>query len=115
MYFQGISPASPPPQSARQPLLTHPSRDGPVTVTTAHLSQALRDMLAIIGLPAHRYSLHSLRRGGCTAAYKQKVPVVDVQRHGHWTSDAFWGYVSATQVANSTVASALPRAVTQSL
>ena len=102
-----------PSRSSMQPLLTHPSPAGRVTVTTAHLSKALQDMLTTLRLPARSYSLHSLRRGGCTAAYKQNVPVVDVKRHGRWTSDAFWGYVAAPQVANSKVASALHRAVTQ--
>ena len=104
-----LSPA----RSPEHPLLTFHRHDRPVTVTIAHLAKALTDLLAVIGRPVHEYSLHSLRRGGCTAAYKNNVPIMDVKRHGHWTSDAFWGYVANKQVANSKVAAALRSAVMQ--
>ncbi len=108
--FRQLESASPS-SSSMQPLLTCPSPRGPVTVTTPQLASALKDMLESLGLRACLYSLHSLRRGGCTTAYTQDVPVVDVRRHGCWNSDAFWGYISAPTAANSKVAKALRKVV----
>ncbi len=95
-----------------QPLLTYQNSTGDTTVVTIpKLTRALSDMLEALGLPPTRYSLHSLRRGGATAAYKGGVTPEAVKRHGHWTSSAFWGYISAPAAANSTVAAALGSAV----
>ncbi len=95
-----------------QPLLTYNTTKGSTAIVTIpKLAQALADMLEVLGLPATRYSLHSLRRGGATAAYKEGVTPEAVKRHGHWSSSAFWGYISAPAAANSTVAAALGAAV----
>ncbi len=80
-------------------------------VTIPKLAQALADMLEVLGLPSAGYSLHSPRRGGATAAHKEGVTPEAVKRHGHRSSSAFWGYISAPAAANSTVAAALGAAV----
>jgi len=100
-----------PTTSAMQPLLTVHAQGAAVAVTIPQLAQALKLLLGRLGVSDTKYSLHSLRRGGCTTAYKQDVPYVDVKRHGNWASDAFWGYVASPQVAHSKVAAALRRAV----
>ncbi len=101
-----------PTKGDNQPLLTYKTTTGTTAVVTIpKLAQALSDMLEVLDLPTTRYSLHSLRRGGATAAYKEGVTPEAVKRHGHWTSSAFWGYISAPAAANSTVAAALGAAV----
>ena len=47
--------------------------------------------------PADSYGSHSLRRGGVTEARKSGVDMLEIQRHGRWTSAAVWGYVGPTE------------------
>ena len=42
------------------------------------------------------YGSHSMRRGGVTEARKSGVDMLEIQRHGRWTSMAVWGYVGPT-------------------
>ena len=93
-----------PTRSPANPLLTLPSRR---PVTSCYLQRALRCILTALGLPAHAYSLHSLRRGGATTAFRDGADFNDVKRHGLWRSDAFWDYVADRQVWDSAVATAL--------
>ncbi len=103
--------AASPTTSPRQPLLTAKSSTGRQTLTAPLLSRLLTDMLAALNQDPGLYSFHSLRRGGATAAYHAGVSVVDVKRHGTWSSDAFWAYVTAPVVAASSVAQALAHTV----
>jgi hypothetical protein len=100
-----------PTTSARQPLLSYVSCSGVAIVTTYMLATSLRDFLAILQYDTGLYSLHSLRRGGATVAVKQGVGQLDIKRHGNWSSDTFWQYVTSPFVAQSPVAAALGSAV----
>ena len=94
-----------------QPLLTMVSKGKTVAVTSGALGRALRIMVAELGYDTKLYSLHSLRRGGATAAYRDGVDTLDIKRHGTWSSDAFWQYVTAPCVAQSPVAASLAATV----
>ncbi len=96
-----------PTRSANQPLLTHIVQGHLTVVTTKVLSNTLSVMLSELGYDPALFSLHSFRRGGATAAYKQGVDVLDIKRHGSWKSDAFWDYITAPIVSQSKVAAAL--------
>ena len=94
-----------------QPLLSLPNSKGKIiTVTTRHLAVALKELISALDLDSSLYSLHSLRRGGASAAYQAGVPFQDIKRHGQWKSDAFWLYITAPCVAASSVAAALATA-----
>ncbi len=71
----------------------------------------LRSVFALlceqIGINPQEYSLHSLRRGGATQAYSQGAQLLDIQRHGAWSSTAFYDYVAPQHSHQSTVCSAL--------
>jgi hypothetical protein len=101
-----------PTKHPNQPLLGYHYQGTPVTVTVRLLSTALGQMLTALGLDPSLYSLHSFRRGGATAAYQGGVDVLDIKRHGTWSSDAFWKYITAPIVAQSPVAKALAKSVT---
>jgi len=103
--------AASPTTSPRQPLLTATTPAGRQTLTAPLLARLLKDMLNALRQDAGLFSFHSLRRGGATTAYHAGVSVVDVKRHGTWSSDSFWAYVTAPVVASSTVAQALARSV----
>jgi hypothetical protein len=103
--------ASVPTQSAKQPLLSYNSSSRVALVTTYMLATSLKEFLGILGYDTGLYSLHSLRRGGATVSYSQGVDQLDIKRHGNWSSDCFWDYITSSFVAQSPVASALATAV----
>ena len=109
--YKGLLAASPT-VSPNQPLLTHPSANGPVTITSDTLSTLLKVMLAELGFDCALYSLHSLRRGGATATYRQGVDILDIKCNGNWASEALWGYITARFVADTSMAQALAHTVT---
>ena len=59
------------------------------------------------------YSLHSLSRGGATAAHHQGLHQEMIKRHRMWSSDSFWTYITSLGVASSPVATGLAMAVKQ--
>ena len=97
--------------SANQPLLTISSPKGLRVITARLLASALKEMLRALGLDSGNYSLHSLRRGGATSSYLGGVDPLLVQRHGTWSSNSFWDYITAPVVASSPVAAALAATV----
>jgi hypothetical protein len=93
-----------------QPLLSVPGKHGKDTmITTRTLAIALKQLLSALHFDSALYSLHSLRRGGASAAYNAGVAYNDIKRHGQWKSDAFWLYITSPCVAKSPVAAALAR------
>ncbi len=48
--------------------------------------ELVKSALRSIGLNDRFYGLHSMRRGGATAAWKKGVPIDLIQRHGRWKS-----------------------------
>lgn len=79
-------------------------------VTSTWVVKQLQQLLRGLGIDPDRYSLHSLRRGGATCAYRAGVDFLHIQRHGGWRSDAFWVYLASENPAASPVASALAAA-----
>ena len=57
----------------------------------------VRKMLAMLteamGFPKTYFIFHTFRRSGATLAYKNRVPIEDIQQHGTWTSDCDWRYI----------------------
>ncbi len=77
----------------------------PLTVTKLRSTFAL--LCKEIGIDSDKYSLHSLRRGGATQAYSQGAELLDIQRHGAWSSTAFHDYIAPQHSHQSSVCSAL--------
>lgn len=100
-----------PTRHPNQPLLTRPQGRGYQLVCAPLLTRLLKDMLAVLSVDPDIYSFHSLRRGGATAAFHAGVTTMDIKRHGIWSSDCFWAYITAPVVAASPVALALAQAV----
>ena len=71
----------------------------------------LRKNLARLGMAKSNITFHSFRRSGATLAFNSSVPLQDIQRHGTWTSDCVWSYITqdhnASQVVAHTFASLL--------
>ena len=100
-----------PTRHPNQPLLSLDTAAGPKPVTTRLLAETFQAMILAVHLDPTMYSLHSLRRGGTTAAYLAGVDNLHVKRHGNWSSPAFWGYITAPLVAHSQGAAALAASV----
>jgi integrase len=60
----------------------------PVTTDTFRASLKRYLLASPLADQAAHFSLHSLRRGGATAAAQQHVPLRHIKRHGRWKSDA---------------------------
>ena len=79
-------------------LFCYPLPNGEVVpVTYADLTELLRSLLQKIGVnDVHRFSSHSLRRGGCSHAFSKKIPETLIQTLGSWASDAYKKYIDIT-------------------
>lgn len=83
-------------------------------VTTSFLRNGFKLLVQAIGQDPAMFSPHSLRRGGATLMYNRGVSLLDIQRHGTWTSHAFLGYIANHDVKSSTVATSMAKAFNQS-
>ena len=50
------------------------------------------------------YTLHTFRRSGATFAFNNDVALQNIQRHGTWTSDCVWRYITDSTNAGDQVA-----------
>ncbi len=64
-------------------------------------------LLGQIGVHTTNFSVHSLCRGGATDSYLNGADPIDIQRHGAWSSLAFWDYIAPHVHQNSSVFTAL--------
>ena len=103
-----------PTNNPNDPLLLLPTAThNRIPITVSILRQAFHELLVIIGVDPALYSLHSLRRGGATAAFHKGASLMDIQRHGTWTSQAFMHYITANHHSDSKVAMNLASALSQ--
>ena len=101
------------PHLGSQPTLPHPGQQRTFASSShTHIGKSRCLMLHTLGIDTGLYSLHSLCRGGATAAYQAGADQLDIKCHGTWLSDAFWGYITAPSVAMLPVASALAAVTT---
>ena len=73
--------------------------------TKQQATVALREVVALAGVRADEYALHSLRIGGATHLSAGGASPETLQREGRWASDAYKAYVlshgkDASRVAN---------------
>ncbi|WNV83709.1 site-specific integrase [Umezawaea sp. Da 62-37] len=79
------------------PLLRSIDRHGRIgtgRLTTDSISRIVQRLAVLAGVPdAQRYTAHSLRAGGATAAYKAGAPVSAIKKQGRWKSDVVNEYI----------------------
>ena len=76
--------------SSKAPLFMRPGR------TTRHLTAAWATKIVhglLAGLVLEPFSLHYLRRGVTTLAFKQGVDLQSIKALSTWRSDALWAYL----------------------
>ena len=96
-----------PTKSANQLLLTFIRKGQIQTVMVTMLALTIRLKLHALGFDMRLYSFHSFSRGDATAAYRVWGDQLDIKRHGLWSSEAFYAYITASRVSTSLVARAL--------
>ena len=82
------------PMRPQAPLFRLPHGSKQVVVTQPMLREAFRLTIKGLGLSEKVYTFHSMRRGGCTFAYGQAVPLEHIKVHGGWTSDSVFRYIA---------------------
>ena len=58
------------------------------------LQEKIKGLISKSGRDSSLYSTHSLRRGGCSWAFKAGVPTNLIQHHGDWLSDCYKNYLT---------------------
>ena len=101
----------------RSSTFVFPGPTGTQAISTDTMRSRLRDSLTsihqVVPGPVADYGLHSLRRGGATAAAQQQVPVRLIMHHGRWRSDTVHLYTMADATELWGVSAALHRAARQ--
>ena len=75
-----------------------------VPLTDTKVRRHLNLVLAKLGLAASGFTFHSFRRSGATFAFNNNVALQNIQRHGTWTSDCVWRYITDSTDAGEQVA-----------
>ena len=73
-------------------------------LTDNKVRKHLKNLLNLLNLPPSYMTFHSLRHSGASSAFNLNVPLQHIQRHGTWTSDCVWRYVTDSADAGSQVA-----------
>ena len=79
-----------------EPLFAIPSKDGWLSLSANQLVARIRKWLKLIKEDEEAYSLHSLRRGGATFAYRSNLEADMIKTLGDWSSDAFKRYIDVS-------------------
>lgn len=66
-------------------------------LTASVFVKQIQSCLQKLGLPAHQYGGHSLRRGGASWAYRVGVDVETIRQLGDWKSLAYTNYIHANK------------------
>jgi hypothetical protein len=89
------------------PRVTRGSKfDWSKSVTTDWLRKVIKKRVASIGLDPRQFSAHSLRAGGATDLFMQRLPFYVIQKAGRWLSDAALVYYRADEDVLDAVAEA---------
>ena len=78
-----------------------------VQLTYGRVSLFMKKWVADIGLDASKFSLHSLRRGSASLAFKAHVPGELIKTLGDWSSDAYLRYLDISVNQRCEVAQAI--------
>ena len=86
------------------PLFVLKSGQDKILLTTFKVGATLSKALIRMGLKPKDYGFHCFRRSGACLPLELKVPLENIQIHGHWRSDAVWRYLKTTPKAAAVAA-----------
>ena len=93
------------PGSKNHPLFQFKCGNTWLPMTDNRVRSHLKNVLSLLNLETNYITFHSFRRSGASFAFNHNVSIQEIQRHGTWTSDCVWRYVSDSTDAGSQVAS----------
>ena len=99
------------PAKPHDPLFCLPVKGKLIALTSRRLQARMRTWLAKLKLSPMDYSLHSLRRGGATFAFKCSIPSDLIQLMGDWASNCYRRYIDVTLSKRLKAASRVSRRV----
>ena len=73
-------------------------------LTDTKVRRHLNLLLTRLGLAASGFTFQPFRHSGATFAFNNNVPLHNIQRHGTWTLDCVWGYITDSTDAGEQVA-----------
>ena len=92
------------PSGCNLPLFQYKLAHQWVPLTDTKVRRHLHLILSRLGLAASGFTFHSFRRSGATFAFNNNVALQNIQRHGTWTSDCVWRYITDSSDAGDQVA-----------
>ena len=80
--------------SPLEALFQYKVTDSWVPLTDARVRRHLNLIFDRLGLAGAGFTFHSFRSSGATFAFNNDVTLQNIQRHGTWTSDCVWRYIT---------------------
>ena len=99
------------PAQDTDPAFMYWRNDSLVPLTYSVFSQKLKYYLQRIGLDPKLFGGHSLRRGGCSWAFRAGVPVELLRTHGDWRSMSYLRYLDFSTEQRTQVTAKMARAL----
>ena len=82
------------PGGSNAPLFQFKLKSTWIPLSDSRVRRHLKNVLTLCQKHTDYVTFHSFRRSGATFAFNHNVPLQDIQRHGTWTSDCVWRYVT---------------------
>ena len=92
------------PEGANLPLFQIKVAREWVPLTDSRVRRHFDNVLGRLQLRNTGYTPHAFRRSGATFAFNNNVDLQNIQRHGTWTSDCVWRYITDSADAGEQVA-----------
>ena len=92
------------PKGSNNPLFQVKVHQTWVPLTDTKVRCHLSLLLSKLKLGDTGYTFHTFRRSGATFVFNNNVALQNIQKHGTWTSDCVWRYITDTVDAGEQVA-----------
>ena len=78
-------------------------------LTDVRVRKHLKKVLLALDLQNSNITFHTFRRSGATFAFNHNVNIQNIKKHGTWTSDCVWQYITDSAETGRQVASMFQR------
>ena len=75
-----------------------------VPLTDTWVRRHFTQILSRLNLAGAGYTFHTFQHSGATFAFNNNVALQNIQKHGTWTSDCIWRYITDSANAGEQVA-----------
>ena len=92
------------PRGSNLPLFQVKSNTDWIPLNDTKVRRHLSLVLSNLGLSGAGFTFHTFRRSGATFAFNNNVQIQNIQKHGTWTSNCVWRYITDSTDAGDQVA-----------